>query len=125
LNDQLRKQIIDNCERLKPIIKTIILCGKQNIPLRGHRDDGPANLDEQSVAKHGNFRALLKYRVDGGDTVLEKHLNTCDKNATYISKTIQNQLIELIGDMIIKQIVEEVKQAKFFTILLDETGLSI
>jgi hypothetical protein len=31
---------LDNRKRLIPIIKTIILCGQNNIPLRGHRDDG-------------------------------------------------------------------------------------
>ncbi|CAF1232275.1 unnamed protein product [Rotaria sordida] len=122
LNNQLRKQIIENRERLKPIIQTIILCGKQNIALRGHRDNGNFVFDEESIVKHGNFRALLQYRVDGGDNILENHLKTSDKNATYISKTIQNQLIQVIGGMIIRQIIEEVKEAKFYTILLDETA---
>src|SRR5205807_343662 len=38
---QLEK--IENRKRLTPIIKTIILCGQNNIPLRGHRDDGELN----------------------------------------------------------------------------------
>ncbi|CAF4180190.1 unnamed protein product, partial [Rotaria sordida] len=40
----------------------------------------------------------------------------------YISKTVQNQLIAIISNVIINQIIEEVKQAKFFTILLDTTA---
>ncbi len=100
-----------------------MLCGKQNIPLRGHRDDGSLFLDDESIVKNGNFRALLNYRIEAGDRVLREHLQSCDKNATYISKTVQNQIIQVIGNLIIKQIIEEVKQAKFFTILLDETGI--
>jgi len=55
LNDNLRKQITDNRERLKPIIKTLILCSKQNIPLRGHRDDGALILNDESIVKEENF----------------------------------------------------------------------
>jgi hypothetical protein len=35
---------IENRKRLIPIIKTIIFCGQNNIPLRGHRDDGDLNV---------------------------------------------------------------------------------
>jgi len=40
---QLEK--IENRKRLTPIIKTIIFCGQNNIPLRGHGDDGELNMD--------------------------------------------------------------------------------
>ena len=35
------KKVAENRKRLKPIIETIIFLGRQNILLRGHRDDGP------------------------------------------------------------------------------------
>ena len=41
----------------------------------------------------GNFIECLGYRVKGGNTELENHLKTCGKNASYISKTSQNELI--------------------------------
>ncbi|XP_046991863.1 probable GPI-anchored adhesin-like protein PGA55 [Schistocerca americana] len=34
------KMIKSNRERLIPVVKTITLCGRENIPLRGHLDDG-------------------------------------------------------------------------------------
>lgn len=34
------QQIQDNRERLRQIIESLIFCGRQNIALRGHRDDG-------------------------------------------------------------------------------------
>lgn len=40
-------EIVENRKRLIPIIKTIVLCGQNNIPLRGHRDDG--HLDVESI----------------------------------------------------------------------------
>ncbi|CAF1146724.1 unnamed protein product [Rotaria sordida] len=122
LDNKRRRQILENRERLKPIVETILVCGRLNFPLRGHRDDGKLLFNEESIIERGNFRALLQYRVDAGDHALREHLQSCDRNATYISKTTQNQLIQVIGDVIIKNIIEEVKQAKFFTILLDETA---
>ena len=44
-------------------------------------------------AAEGNLRSLLAFRVDAGDDVLKQHLATAGKNAIYISKTSQNELI--------------------------------
>lgn len=38
-------QIKENRKRLIPIIQCIILCGQQDIALRGHRDYGQINID--------------------------------------------------------------------------------
>ena len=40
-NTALQTQILRNRQLLRSIVETIILCSRQNIPLRGHRDDGP------------------------------------------------------------------------------------
>lgn len=106
-----------NRERLIPIVKTIMLCGRENIPLRGHRDDGELS-DERS---QGKFRALLQFRIDAGDSLLQKHLDTAPRNATYLSKTTQNQLIECCHTLIIRKIINKVKEAKYYAILCDET----
>lgn len=51
LIDSHRMQLVeDNRRRLIPIIETISFLGKQNISLRGHRDDGPLDFKNQ-----GNF----------------------------------------------------------------------
>ena len=111
---------------LRSIVKTILFCGRQNISLRGHRDDGPVifNAVDESVygdINQGNFRALLAFRVDCGDKVLESHLTSSGRNATYISKTTQNELISCIGELMIKSVVNRVKAAKYFSVLADET----
>ena len=33
----------------------------------------------------GNFRNLILFRIETGDSVLEKHLKNCSRNATYLS----------------------------------------
>jgi hypothetical protein len=47
---------IENRKRLIPIIKTIILCGQNNISLRGHRDDGELIL-QSNVSTEGKQEA--------------------------------------------------------------------
>ena len=69
----------------------------------------------------GNFVESLNFRVRAGDKFLEDHLQTCGKNSTYISKTSQNK-INCCGQVITEQITEDVKKAKFFSILADEAA---
>ena len=61
-----RQQIAKNREIMKVIV-------------RGRRDDDPTN-----EALQGNFQALLSFRIDSGDRVLQEHLGTAARNATYI-----------------------------------------
>ncbi|GBL87852.1 repressor of the inhibitor of the protein kinase, partial [Araneus ventricosus] len=111
----------ENRERLKPIIKTIILCGKQGLALRGHRDHGPIDLDNLPSKNEGNFRAILIFAVQSGDKSLEDHLRTAKKNALYTSFVIQNEILETCGSLIQTKIIEQVKKSKYFSVLIDET----
>lgn len=122
IDSKLKQQVDKNRERLLPIVKTIILCGRQNFALRGHRDDGQVLLENSSTEKgEGNFRALLRFRVDAGDKNLEEHLRNAPKNATFVSKTTQNTIIECCGSIITDKIVAKVKRGRYFSILVDET----
>lgn len=67
--------------------------GQQNIPLRGHRVDGSLVLQTEedinnSVINQGNFKELMKFRIDYGGNLLETHLKTAGARTTYISKLI-------------------------------------
>lgn len=61
-----------NRTALKAIIQTIMLCGKNELPLRGDRDNGPLTL-EKPEKKDGNFRALLRFRAET-DYDLKQHI---------------------------------------------------
>ena len=62
--DTLRSTHIQyNRSILSTITKTVILAGRQNVALRGHRDDSR----HYTSTNPGNFQAFLNYRVDGGD----------------------------------------------------------
>ena len=108
LQEQASTLVQSNRLKLKSILKTIIFCGKQMISLRGHREKAGANVNP------GNFHALLDFRIDAGDTVFAEHFRTGAQNAQYNSPRIQNDLISCTEEWIRNQIVQEVKQAKFF-----------
>ncbi|XP_060845757.1 52 kDa repressor of the inhibitor of the protein kinase-like [Rhopalosiphum padi] len=127
LDDQLNETVKQNKKKLIPIIKTIIFCGRHNISIRGHRDDvNLSNLISNDQAKNnfniGIFKELLMFRIDAGDVDLRNHLEPAPKNATFVSKTIQNNLIDICGSIITDKLIKEVNECKFFSILCDETS---
>lgn len=119
INKSLKMEIQQNRKKIQPIIKTIILCGRQGIALRGHRDSGP--IDLQHNTNDGNFRALLRFRVEAGDKELTDHLQNAPRNASYLSADVQNEIIDVCFDIILKQVVNRVNSARCFTVLADET----
>ena len=61
-NKMLDQTMSANRTKLVPIVKTVPLCGRHNIPLRGHRDDS----SHYGSVNCGTFQALLDFRVDSG-----------------------------------------------------------
>lgn len=115
LSESHDKKVAKNAQIVKSLLKCVCFCGRQGIALRGHREDSTAPEDSNM----GNFIELVKFRAEN-DEVLNTYLKTAPKNALYTSKTIQNEMIEVIGTAIENQIIQEIKAAKFFTILADE-----
>ncbi|CAH3159154.1 unnamed protein product [Porites lobata] len=120
LSDIHRNTVELNRQKLRSIIKTVVLCGKQNMALRGHRNDS-SHLEESS-GNPGNFQALLNFRVEAGDKVLANHFANGPRNATYHSNTIQNDIIEVLGTYIQDKIVAEINEAGAFSLLADEAS---
>ena len=112
----LKDKIFKNRLKVIPIIKTVLLCVKHNIPLRGHRDDSK----HYEALDSGNFQALLSFRVNSGDESLKEHFSTAPKNATYRSKSTQNEIISCCADIVNRKIMSEIKHSKYFPILADE-----
>lgn len=133
-------QILENRKKLVPIIECIILCGRQEIALRGHNDSGKMCVNGnifvdiflmyvcskniilyivEEMSNDGNFRAILRYRGKG-DNFLKLHLEN-NQRYKYIGAKIQNEIIAACGDVILKKIVEKINAAECFSILADET----
>ena len=121
LSSQVKNEVQRNREILRPIVETIILCGRLGLAFRGHRDDGELNCEDSPTGDSGNFRALLQFKASSGDIVLQEHLRSGPRNASYISKTSQNALIKCIGDNIRERIVSKVNAAGSFTLIADGT----
>jgi len=103
-----RSQLIEkNRMIMKSVIKCIELCGRMEWALRGHRDNGLLTAYEDFT--QGNFKTLLKFRIDSGDSVLKEHFESCSKTAQYCSKTIQNDVLNCIAKFIQTVIVDEIK----------------
>nr|XP_054760699.1 52 kDa repressor of the inhibitor of the protein kinase-like [Lytechinus pictus] len=115
------KTIERNRRFLESIIRCLEYCGRQGIALRGHRDDGKPDetYDTQNL---GNFKTLINL-ISRTDHDLQEHLQTCLKNATYISKTTQNDLLQCMMDYIQGQILEEINaqgSGPFYGLVADE-----
>ena len=119
LNSQRTRLAERNRLKLVSIAETVLFCGCQGLALRGHRDDGPSARDDVHT-NHGNFLALLHFRVQAGDDILKDHLETAARNAIYTSKTVQNELISISGSIIQRKLLEKVKKVGFFSVIADE-----
>ena len=74
------------------IIKCVEFCGRNGIAHRGHRDDSTS-----TDISRGKFKALIKFRIETSDEVLQSHVASWSIRETYFSKTSQNQLLECMG----------------------------
>ncbi|GFS82490.1 hypothetical protein NPIL_331751, partial [Nephila pilipes] len=63
----------------KLIVETAILCNRRILYPGGHKDSRSLNIsiDSESEANEGNFRALLRKRVNGSGVYPVEQLVTC------------------------------------------------
>jgi len=122
VNNSLRREIEENRKRIISIFKTVLLCGRQGIALRGHKDGGLIRCDDDEIYNNGNFRQLLRFRVDAGDQNLQNHLITCTKTAMYTYWRLQNEIIKACNSIMLQTLVHDINSAKSFTALADETS---
>ncbi|XP_076061432.1 zinc finger MYM-type protein 1-like [Oratosquilla oratoria] len=105
------KNILSDC---KYHSKSCYLC-KQELPLRGH-DEGSDSHNRE------NYRELLQCFAEI-DSVFASRLSTKEgtKHISGVSSTIQNDLIQAIGNVISDEIRSEVDKAPFMSVQADET----
>ena len=89
--------------------------------MRGHHYEDSDILMVESDRNPGNFLALVRFRMESGDVVLQNHISSAPANAMYVSPQIQNELISCIGDWILQRVLTDVQQAGHFAVLADET----
>ncbi len=102
------RQVIElNRGGLESIIRCLLLCARNNIPLRGHRRDD------------GNFAAILAHRAET-DVALQQFLQNVPRNASYQSPEVQNELLNICAHELRGQIVADCNRAGMFALMADE-----
>ncbi|KAJ8318219.1 hypothetical protein KUTeg_003310 [Tegillarca granosa] len=107
ISESRKNDVIANKHVLLKIIEVLLLCGRQNIPIRGH-------LPERS-----NFVEILNFKASDDD-ILTEHLNS-SKREKYTSPDIQNEIINIMGDQIRQTIVDKCNSSRCFALIADET----
>ncbi|CAM4938755.1 unnamed protein product [Rotaria socialis] len=90
-----------NRAKLMKICSTILLCARQMIALRGHVE----NEDFRS-SNRGNFIEILQW-ASSTDSLVNSILNDSNSNSTYLSPTIQNEILNILADQIRRKISGE------------------
>ncbi|CAF3245589.1 unnamed protein product [Rotaria sp. Silwood2] len=124
--DRNRIEVIEkNKSILLSIIKVVITCARENIALRGHRGEDITSIRDHlttvETPSGSNFISLLKQRIEAGDQLLQSHLENANRNSTYSSSSIQNEIIELIHEHILSAILGRLGPTTLYSIIVDGT----
>jgi hypothetical protein len=100
------------------VLAIVHFLGKQCLAFRG-------NSDKLYTKSNGNFLTLIELIAKFDDIMSEHVRRICRKQdktpVTYLGKTIQNEMINLIGNEIQKNILMDLNKAKYFSIIIDCT----
>ena len=107
MSESFNARIKRNREILSCIIDAILLCGKQNLAIRGHEE------------KNSNLVAILHMRAKD-NAILADHLAFADPQKKYTSPDIQNEIIGLCADQIISALVQDCNDSRYFGFISDE-----
>ena len=111
---QQSERIKHNHANLKDVVKVAVLCGRHCTACSGHRK----NIQDKNV-NSGNFLAILKF-LNQYNSEVQKRLLT-PSVGRYLSPIIQNEIIDIIVyNMLKKDLISEIKEVKFFTILVEK-----
>ena len=102
LKSARQEQVKKNRFYIKSVSEVILLCARNEIALRAHKESAVS-------IKLGNFRSILQL-VAQHDPSLLQSLQKIPSNATYLSPEIQNELLQVMGDILRHQIQEEVNK---------------
>ena len=100
-------------QRLLAIVQFL---AEHNMAFRG-------SSDKLHEPQNGNFLGLVQL-IAKFDPVMQEHLrrmNDSEIHDHYLGKHIQNELVQLMGKKVKQTIIDRVKIAKYFSVILDCT----
>ncbi|CAF5017893.1 unnamed protein product, partial [Rotaria sp. Silwood1] len=123
LNRQHEKQTSENRLYLQEIIRTVLFLARQGLALRVLSNVTfhccifiLFSSDCRLVSVLSNLLELLELRSLDNDLIKSKL-----KSLQYTHHSIQNELLYLIQENILSEIVFQIKSAKYFSIMMDES----
>ena len=97
------------------------MCGRSNIPLCGHRDNATdVEKDIHRSENHGNIRALLKFGIDAGNSIVFEHLLQLLRMPHTHHQLFKTKSLRFSVIKSGKRSLPEVKQVGWYTIIADE-----
>lgn len=117
----LRQQFTQECQYWKDVLERVVAVVKF-ISERGLSFRGG---DERfGSVNNGNYMGLLEL-VSQFDPFLKEHItrfgNAGRGNPSYLSSTICEEFVNLMGDKVLSEIINQIKLAKYFSISVDST----
>uniref|UniRef100_H3B124 DUF4371 domain-containing protein n=1 Tax=Latimeria chalumnae TaxID=7897 RepID=H3B124_LATCH len=106
-----RAVIAENRQHVETLLKVSMLCGRQGIAFRGHDET-------HSSSNKGNYIEVLEPVASTQPSLFNR---LTSRYGHYTSHQYPNDLIRSAAEVLRESIVEEVRQAKYFSVLVDET----
>lgn len=120
INQCIMKQIESEAERSEKVLQRLVaitlFLAEHNLAFRGSSSKIFTN-------NNGNFLGLVEL-LGKFDSVLMEHLRRITEKETQfhlLSVSIQNELINILGDAVKQSILTKIKDARYFSVILDCT----
>jgi len=116
VQEQINRDRVHWKNVLSRIIAVIKTLGKNNLAFRGTNE----KIYQES---NGNFLSLIEMIVEF-DPVMQEHIQRIKHDEIhnhYLGHNIQNELINLLASEVKNKIIKEIKETKYFSIILDCT----
>nr|XP_033475584.1 zinc finger MYM-type protein 1-like [Epinephelus lanceolatus] len=104
-------------EVLRRVVAVIKFMGARGLPFRGDNE-------LLGSAHNGNYLGLLELIAEFDPFLkehIEKHGNKGRDKPSYLSSTVCEEFISLMGDKTKKVIAEEIRHAKYFSVIIDSS----
>ncbi|XP_065665627.1 zinc finger MYM-type protein 1-like [Hydra vulgaris] len=116
---QIKREINYWSAILNIIVAVIRILAGRGLAFRGHNE-------VIRSSNNGNYLGMLELLTQF-DPVLKQHIDTfankCKGNVNYLSKTICEELIDIMSQKVLTHIFTEIKKAKYWGIIVDSTPI--